>query len=183
MNKEFLGLCLKTLRYQLSGRLHLPKDQVGQVFVNADGQEFVIFRQTVLDPVSARTTPPAAIFRVRFRVPKIRWSDRFLTLLKSPLFVGLPGFRSKLWMVDAKNCTYQGVYEWDTLPDAENYAHSTSMGFMAFLAVPGEISYEIIAGGTLVERNSRVSVVPASTAGARPAGVSASALQAQLPVG
>ncbi len=182
MNKEFLGLSLKTLRYQLSGRLHMPQDQVGRVFVNADGQEFVIFRQTVLDPASARTTLPAAIFRVRFRVPKIRWTDRFLTLLKSPLFVALPGFRSKLWMVDVKSCTYQGVYEWDTVQDAENYAHSTSMAFMAFLAVPDGISYEVIAGGRIVERNSQLSVVPTSKTEARATGMGLSSLQAQLPV-
>ncbi len=151
MNKEFLRLGLKTLRCQLSGRLHMPKDQVGRVFVDADRQEFVIFRQTVLDPTASRTNSPAAIFRVRFRVPKIRWSDRFLTLLKTPLFAGLAGFRSKLWMVDTSSCTYQGVYEWDRIEDAENYAHSASMDFMTFLAVPGGISYEVIPGGKLVE--------------------------------
>ncbi len=94
------------------------------------------------------------MFRVRFQVPRISpWRDRLIISLKSPVFVALPGFRSKLWMVDDKNHTYQGVYEWSTLQDARSYVHSYSMEFMAEVAVPGKISYEIIPGGVIIQKD------------------------------
>lgn len=152
MNKEMFDFIFKTLSYQAAGRLHAPKNQIGKVFTNPDGEEFIVFKQTVLDPLPGEVEKPEAMFRVQFRVPKISpWRDRLVISLKSPIFVALAGFRSKLWMVDEKNNTYQGVYEWSTLRDAENYVHSYSMEFMTQVAVPGGLSYEIIPGGKIVQ--------------------------------
>jgi hypothetical protein len=146
----------------MAGRLHSPKDKIGKTFVNADGGEFVIFKQTTLDPVSGQNARPEAVFRVQFQVRKIiSWRDRFIISIKSPMFVAQPGFRSKLWMVDKKNKTYQGVYEWDTLADARAYGHSYSMKFMTQMAVPGGISHEIVPGGKIDEFNSNFRIMKA----------------------
>jgi hypothetical protein len=159
MNNKMFEFIFRTLGYQMAGRLHSPKDQIGKTFTNTDGQKFVVFKQTILDQASGLKTEPEAMFRVQFRVPKITpWRDRFIINIKSPIFVALPGFRSKLWMVDERNNTYQGVYEWDTLQDAENYAHSASMDFMTEVAVPGGISYEIIPGGKITQKGSSLSI-------------------------
>jgi hypothetical protein len=153
MNSQMFEYIFRNMKYQTAGRLHTPKDQIGNIFTNPDGEEFVVFKQTVLEPAGGGSTRPEAMFRVQFRVSKIRaWRDRLIINLKSPIFVALPGFRSKLWMVDEKNNTYQGVYEWDTLQDAEDYVHSASMDFMAEVAVPGGLSYEVIPGGKLVQK-------------------------------
>ncbi len=150
----------KTLSYKITGRLHSPKDHIGKVFTNASGEEFIIFKQTILDPISGQNTRPEAIFRVQFQVRRIiPWRDRFIISIKSPLFVAPPGFRSKLWMVDVKNNTYQGVYEWDTLADAQAYAHSASMDFMTRVAVHGGISYEITPGGTIRQTDGRFDIL------------------------
>ncbi len=160
MNNQMFQFIFRTLGYWKSGRLHEPKDQIGKVFTNADGQEFVVFKQTTLDPVADAQTKPAAMFRVKFQVSKIKpRRDRFIISIKSPIFVALPGFRSKLWMVDEKTNTYQGVYEWATLKDAEDYVHSASMDFMTQVSVPGGISYEIIPGGKVMEKGSKLSIV------------------------
>ncbi len=159
MNNQMFQFISRTLGYWRSGRLHEPKDQIGKTFTNADGQEFVVFKQTVLDPASDANTQPAAMFRVQFRVLKImRRRDRLIIALKSPIFVALPGFRSKLWMVDEKHNTYQGVYEWATLKDAEDYVHSASMDFMTEVAVPGGLAYEVIPGGKIVQQGSNLSI-------------------------
>jgi hypothetical protein len=159
MNNQMFSFISTTLGYQFAGRLHTPKDQIGKTFANANGQEFVIFKQTLLDPGDGIKASPKAMFRVQFRVPQIRaWRDRLIISLKSPVFVALPGFRSKLWMVDEKTATYQGVYEWDTVQDAEAYAHSYSMEFMGKVAIPGGLAYEIIPGGKLVQKGSRLSI-------------------------
>ncbi|MDY6810452.1 MAG: hypothetical protein SW127_15780, partial [Actinomycetota bacterium] len=38
---------------------------------------------------------------------------RVESLLNTPLFVGFPGFVSKLWMAADEAGRYRGVYEWD----------------------------------------------------------------------
>jgi hypothetical protein len=159
MNNQIFDFIGKTMGYQFSGRLHGPKDQIGKTFINPDGEKFEIFKQTILDPLPGEVEKPEAMFRVRFQVPKITpFRDRLIISLKSPVFVALPGFRSKLWMVDEKNNTYQGVYEWSTLKDAMDYVNSYSMEFMAQVAIPGKISYEIIPGGVITRnnKNSRI---------------------------
>jgi hypothetical protein len=59
------------------------------------------------------------------------------------VFMGFRGFCSKLWMVDEITGLCQGVYEWDTLQDAENYSKSIAAGFMTRRSVPGSVSFEI----------------------------------------
>jgi hypothetical protein len=160
MNSEMFTFIFKTLSYKMAGRLHSPKDQIGKIFTNASGQEFVVFKQTVLDPMPDDNLKPEAIFRVQFQVRRIiPWRDRFIISIKSPLFVAPPGFRSKLWMVDKNNNTYQGVYEWNTVADAQAYGHSASMDFMTQVAIPGGISYEVIPGGKIRQLGSRLDII------------------------
>ncbi len=150
MNNKMFEYIFTTVGYQVTGRLHTPKNLIGKIFTNQNGEEFIIFKQTILDPMPGEVEKPEALFRVQFRVPRISpWRDRLIISLKSPVFVALPGFRSKLWMVNEKDNTYQGVYEWSTLRDAENYVSSYSMKFMTEVAVPGGISYEILPGAVI----------------------------------
>jgi hypothetical protein len=44
------------------------------------------------------------------------------SLLNTPLFVGFPGFVSKLWLAHDDDGVYRGVYEWDGPARAEYYA-------------------------------------------------------------
>jgi len=140
----FLSL-LKTLSYAINGRLHFPEDRVGEVITMEYGQQFVIFRQVIVDPSQYQPDKPGAIFRVRFHVihmsPK---QNKLVSLLPIPFFTGLPGFRSKLWTLNETTGNFQGIYEWDTVQDAENYARSFAMRFMTMRSVPGSVSYEII---------------------------------------
>lgn len=152
MNNEMHAYISRTAGYHAQGRLSSPKGLVGRTFGNPDGSRFVVFKQTVLSPEAGTSSEPQAMFRVQFRVSRIRpWLDRLVIAIKSPIFVGAPGFRSKLWMADREKNTYQGVYEWETIADAEAYAHSASMGFMTQIAVPGGISHEVIPGGRVAQ--------------------------------
>jgi hypothetical protein len=156
MDTTFLKDTARTFGFRHAGRLHEPRGRIGKTFINPDGQKFVIFKETILDPEAGRpldgkTTRPEAVFRVRFRVKRFAFWQQVLIAFKSPLFVTLPGFRTKLWMKNAATCDYQGVYEWDRLEDAQAYVESESMKIMTWLAVPGGIEYEIIAGGKIVK--------------------------------
>lgn len=47
-NNAFTSL-LKTIGYVITGRFHFVKDRVGETFTE-DEQEYVIFRQVMVDP-------------------------------------------------------------------------------------------------------------------------------------
>ena len=47
-------------------------------------------------------------------------------------------------MLNEASGDFQGVYEWDTVEDAKNYASSFAMKFMTIRSVPGSVSHEIV---------------------------------------
>jgi hypothetical protein len=60
-------------------------------------------------------------------------------------FLGLPGFRSKLWLFDKTTGSFGGIYEWDTVQDAKNYNESYAMKFSKWRSVPGRFKTEIFS--------------------------------------
>lgn len=127
-------------------RLHLSKDHVGEVLQFADGTTSWVYRETVVDRVP---TADPAVLVVAFRLRAVRGRGhglfRPLSLLNTPLFVGFPGFVSKLWMAHDSHGVYRGVYEWDGPVLAENYAR-TLWRVLALVSVPGTIHYQIVPG-------------------------------------
>ena len=70
--------------------------------------------------------------------------NKLFSLLPVPFFVGLPGFRSKLWMLNEASGDFQGIYEWDSVEHAKNYADSFAMKFMTMRSARGSVSYMIL---------------------------------------
>jgi hypothetical protein len=158
MDTTFIKETGRTLAFKHAGRMHEPKTRVGLTFTNPDGQPFVVFKETVLDALPGQTKSPEAVFRVRFHVKHFSFWQQMLIAFKSPLFVTLPGFRSKLWMKNEATCDYQGVYEWDSLDDAQAYVDSESMKIMRWLAIPDGIQWEIYAGGKIKNVGGRLAI-------------------------
>ncbi len=67
------------------------------------------------------------------------------SILNTPLFVGFPGYVSKLWLTHDENDTYRGFYEWDGAGRAESYARSL-WRVLALGSVPGSIRYHVLPG-------------------------------------
>ena len=134
---HFIGLAV-------SGRLHFPRQRVGQELW-LDGEKWVIFRQAVVDPGKGQPFKPGAVFRPRFHVAgtSVRRNIRF-SLIPIPFYVGMPGFRSKLWLAQPESGDFSGYYEWGTLEQAENYSHPLAAGFMTRRSVPGSVSFRVI---------------------------------------
>jgi hypothetical protein len=98
-------------------------DLIRQLHERPDGQEMadlLIFleewewaRQTVV--LNAAVDAPAVLV-VGFRLRWVRgWAHtvfRAESLLNTPLFVGFPGFVSKLWLAHDENGVDRGVYQW-----------------------------------------------------------------------
>ncbi len=68
---------------------------------------------------------------------------RRVCILTTPFFVGITGFRSKLWMVDPETGDFAGLYEWDNADEAREYAEGPARVLRA-LSVRGSVDYELV---------------------------------------
>ena len=128
-------------------RVHMPKDHVGECLEFADGSKARAYFETVID--RALTQDPAVLV-VGFRLRGIRGRRahalfRFESRFNTPLFVGFPGFVSKLWIANDSQGLYRGVYEWDGADLAEAYARAL-WRVLALVSTAGSIHYQVLPG-------------------------------------
>jgi hypothetical protein len=112
----------------------------------ADGTAGRVYRETTLDraPHTERCVLMAA-FRLQAVRGRGHRAFEMESLLNTPLFVGFPGFVSKLWLAADEHGVYRGVYEWDQPRLAEAYARSLCR-MLALVSVPGSIHYRVLPG-------------------------------------
>lgn len=130
---------------RLSRRVHFPHDPVGDV-IPGDGEDYQVFRKMVVDPSEAQPEQPGARFEVNFAFTRFSpATNKRLSRIPMPLIAAQPGFRAKTWMLGRETGAFKGVYEWDTVEDAENYWTSFPMRLMKRRAVPETLTREIHA--------------------------------------
>jgi len=134
------------VRMQAARRVHLPRSLVGTKLRFADGATGRVYRETI---VNGEAVNESCVLVVSFR---LRWVHglthtlfRWESLLNTPLFVGFPGFVSKLWLAHDENDVYRGVYEWDGAERAEYYARCL-WRVLALVSTNGSIGYAIVPG-------------------------------------
>jgi hypothetical protein len=126
-------------------QVHLSQEHVGRRLRFADGSTTRVYRETVVpvDPAEP------CVLVVAFRLRLVRGAGHRLfeleSLLNTPLFVGFPGFVSKLWCAHDAHGVYRGVYEWDGALRAEHYARSL-WRVLELVSVPGSIRYRVLPG-------------------------------------
>ena len=127
-------------------RIHLPRHNVGQRLRFTNGTIGAVYRETVVDRGPTRRP---AVLVVGFQLRLLRGRGHALfrleSILNTPLFVGFPGFVSKLWLAHDGHGVYRGIYEWDGPALAENYAR-TLWRILAIGCVPGSIRYRVVPG-------------------------------------
>jgi hypothetical protein len=127
-------------------RIHLPRTHVGAVVRFADETSARVYRETVVD-----RPPPQdpCVLLVEFRLRGVHGRGhaafRAESLLNTPLFVGFPGFVSKLWLAHDEHAVYRGVYEWDGPALAEAYARAL-WRVLALVRVRGSVHYQVLPG-------------------------------------
>jgi len=127
----------------LRGRVHFSKSQIGKTV--QENEEFVIFRKVLVDPLENQPIKPMAIFKVYFRFSRFsEKTNEFLSLIPIPLIIAQPGFRSKTWLSGKDTGTFKGLYEWESIEDAEHYWDSFPLKLMKRRAIPDTLKYEII---------------------------------------
>lgn len=135
-------LLARALGLTLSGRVHFPGDRLEE---SVPGEEtYKIFRQVVVDPSTGQPQRPGAIFKVCFHFAKFSTKTNItLSWIPVPFIIAQPGFRSKTWLLGQKTGVFRGLYEWDTVEDAENYWTSFPMKLMKKRAAPDSLTYSI----------------------------------------
>jgi hypothetical protein len=126
--------------------MHLPARRVGTRLRFADGTSARVYRETVVER-GATLEPCVLVVEFRLRAVHGRGHAVFRreSLLNTPLFVGFPGFVSKLWLADDERGRYRGLYEWDGPRLAENYARAL-WRVLALVSVRGSIHYVVLPG-------------------------------------
>ena len=128
---------------RLHGRVRFLKEPIGNV-EHGEEEDFEVFRKMVLKPSADQPEKPGAVFDVRFTFARFGFrANRLLSLIPIPFIAAQPGFRSKTWMIGRKTGMFRGLYEWDTVGDAERYWDSFPMKMMKRRAVPETLHYEI----------------------------------------
>ncbi len=143
------------VRGLLRGHIRCIEDHVGHTLVMTDGRTYVPFRHTQKDPALWSTTGRPAVLQPRFHLAVLPSRRRLLhalfravCIVTTPFFVGLPGFRSKLWMVDPATGDFAGLYEWDDVDDAQAYAEGLA-AVLRLLSSRGSVTYELVADETV----------------------------------
>lgn len=142
----------------IDGRLRFPQDRVGDVSTTESGQSFIVYRETTVAPDDRGTSEESAVLAFRFHLrfmpsPVIPYAVRVfepVSILTTPFFAGLPGFRTKLWLFDHDTGDYLGVYEWASASEARRYARALR-ALMELLSIPGSVSYEVYEATALEE--------------------------------
>jgi hypothetical protein len=140
------GCVLRTAILLLQRRIHLPRHHAGRQLAFADGSRAVVYRETTVDRSDPRDPAVLVVgFRLRLLRGRAHRLFRVESILNTPLFVGFPGYASKLWLTHDENGLYRGIYQWDGARPAQTYAR-TLWRVLALGSVPGSIHYRVLPG-------------------------------------
>jgi hypothetical protein len=133
-----------------AGDIRCVDDLVGAPLTMPDGRSYVPFRHTRKVEALWGPTGEPAVLHPRFALPGFEPRRRALhrlfrtaCIVTTPFFVGLDGFRSKLWMVDPATGDFAGLYEWDDVDGASAYGAGLDR-VLRLLAVPGSVTYDVV---------------------------------------
>ena len=155
-----------TARLLAARRVHQPRTHVGQWLRFDTWSAAYVYRETVIDR-PAPSDPAVLVVGFRLRVVRGRGHDvfRLMSLLNTPLFVGFPGFVSKLWLANDEHGVYRGLYQWDGAQQAEDYARAL-WRVLALVSVPGTIHYRVLPGPWRDDLLSNPGLTPGDETGA-----------------
>ncbi len=138
--------CVVTTAGMLRRReVHQPVERVGLELHFADGTTGRVYRETAVDASPLDPCVLVVSFRLRLVRGPAHPAFRIESLLNTPLFVGFPGFVSKLWLSHDERDLYRGLYEWDDPSLAESYARSL-WRVLELVSEPGSIDYRVLPG-------------------------------------
>ncbi len=123
----------------LIGKLRLSKEFIGKTIEMDKNSNYQIFRHITnkqVDPDFKST-----VFIVSFKFSKLSHKANKLTsIIPMLLITGFPGFLKKIYAVNHKNGYWQGMYQWESNENLEDYKNSFVYKVMNKRAIPGSIN-------------------------------------------
>jgi len=131
-----LGLSVIRL---ILGKLRISNQYVGQIVKMQNQQEFTIFRHIKSHLVTPRKTTVA--FIVSFKFARLSHNgNRLASIIPMLMISGFPGFDVKLYGVNRSNGYWQGMYQWQTIQDLEEYKKSFVFRMMNRRAITSSLN-------------------------------------------
>ena len=134
-----------------SGRVHFPEEYIGVNLKMEDGKIFKVLRRLQVEG-EYDTSDENAVFKVRFKFKSLKFkTNKRLSMIPAPFLMGMRGFREKYWTFNEEIDYFQGIYQWESKEDAEDYPNSFIYKLMTKRAEKGTLLYEIIPDTDLTE--------------------------------
>lgn len=128
-----LSVFLRGMRLILTGKCISPNNRIGELIaLNRNGNSYTVFKQTALKNISDNN---GAYFFVEFKFKG--WVLDFFSPT-IPFFLGMPGFKSKLWLVDKSRNVFAGRYVFSSSGNANAYGNSFAQKIVKKLCVSGQ---------------------------------------------
>jgi hypothetical protein len=144
--RALVASVVNTARLLTRRAISQPREHVGRVLVFANGTRAPVYRETIV-PSDGAERP--AVLVVAFKLRWVRGVGHALfrveSLLNTPLFVGFPGFVSKLWLAHDEQGVYRGFYQWNDPELADAYVRAL-WWVLALVSVRGSIRYAVLPG-------------------------------------
>ena len=138
-----LRLLVRAFALWLNGRFRFERG-LSDLTTKENGESFRAFRKVAVVGNAVSSESPAAIFKVRFAFRNLSpKTNRILSLIPIPFIAAQPGFRSKTWLLGGSSGDFMGIYEFDTVADAEAYWNSLPLRMMRRRAAVGSLCCRI----------------------------------------
>ncbi len=153
---------LSTLGLLARHEVAMPRDNVGRSVVFADGTRSEVYRETAM---RKRRYLGLVLLVVKFRLRFIgssrlaHWLFRVESLFNTLLFAAHRGFQTKLWLTDRRTWFYRGIYEWEGMEAAVEYAETLRVVLRPWVQ-SGSFAYQIIEGRSRDDYLQGVEVEP-----------------------
>ncbi|AZH26930.1 hypothetical protein [Haloplanus aerogenes] len=153
----FLQSLLRSIGYLLGGRIRFPQQRLGYVLELPDGDRFVLYRETTLQPAVADARDDGVVLVFHLHGADRTTSETLRSVLFDPLanvatpfFAGMPGFRRKLWLAGTQEGEFLELYEWATTDDAKRFV-DVLQSLLDPLDSLGAATFEIVEDDTVDE--------------------------------
>jgi hypothetical protein len=131
---------LLSLGRLLVGRLTYSKEYVGTTIKMDNGEEYHIFRH--ITALSQHHDEQGSVLIVRFKFARLsQKANTFVSQFPMLLITGFPGFRTKMYAVNAENGYWLGLYQWESKQALEDYKQSFVLRIMNRRAVDDSVTY------------------------------------------
>lgn len=135
----------------LSGRVRFPRDHMGKILTMNNGEAHTVFREVRVTFSRSVPVESMTVLKVRFKFARFSLGvNRRLSLIPVPAIIGMPGFRQKTWTFCEETSYSQGIYQFESMRQAEEYRKSLVMRILEKRSVPGSTSHELLPS-TLIE--------------------------------